>query len=212
MAFVKKQAATAAATRAMQANQAVAVNGIKRADSDLGMQDATAEVASEIVKREGSVIEVNGNQQLPSTHADGSGSNSTASTQHPNTDGQPTHIRQGWEYIDEVVQILKTAFPLLILSMETMVDQILQRFKAPPEEEIYRLISMLLQDAIQVCDLLFLLCVSCPDPIKNYVLRASATEDDGQLAPHTISNLTKMAANLSGPARVRLGKIHIHHF
>jgi hypothetical protein len=34
--------------------------------------------------------------------------------------------------------------------METLVDQINQRFKATPEEEIYRLVCMLLQDAIQV--------------------------------------------------------------
>ena len=153
MAFVKKQAAAAAAARAMQANQAVAVNGIKRADSDLSMQDATAEVAGEIVKRENPTIEINGSQQLATALADSSSSNSGPSLpgQHSATEVQPTYtVRQGWEHVDEVVQILKTAFPLLILSMETMVDQILQRFKAPPEEEIYRLISMLLQDAIQV--------------------------------------------------------------
>lgn len=46
--------------------------------------------------------------------------------------------------------MLKTAFPLLILSMETTVDQISHRFKATQEEEIYRLICMLLQDAMQV--------------------------------------------------------------
>lgn len=34
-------------------------------------------------------------------------------------------------------------------------------------------------------------------------MRMTTPEDDGQLAPHTINNLTKMAANLSGPARVR---------
>jgi transformation/transcription domain-associated protein len=59
-------------------------------------------------------------------------------------------MRQAWEHVEEVVQILKTAFPLLILSMETMVEQINLRFKATPEEEIYRLICMLLQDAMQV--------------------------------------------------------------
>jgi len=153
MAFVKKQAAAAVAARAMQANQAGA-NGIKRADSDLSMQDATAEVAGEIAKRENPTVEINGSQQPPAAHADASGSNAVQSLpgQHPATDVQPAYtVRQAWEHVEEVVQILKTAFPLLILSMETMVDQILQRFKAPPEEEIYRLISMLLQDAIQVC-------------------------------------------------------------
>ncbi|KAG9317678.1 hypothetical protein JVU11DRAFT_1890 [Chiua virens] len=181
MAFVKKQAAA----RAMQAGQAAAVNGIKRTDSDVAMQDVAAEVSGDIVKRENSVVEVNGNQQLPAGHVDTSSSAPAAPGPHPAADVQPTYtVRQGWEHVDEVVQILKTAFPLLILSMETMVDQILQRFKAPPEEEIYRLISMLLQDAIQ-----------------NYVMRTNTPEDDGQLAPHTINNLTKMAANLSGPAR-----------
>lgn len=152
MVFVKKQAAVAMAARAMQANQTVTVNGIKR-DNDLPMQDATAEVAGEIVKRENPTGEVNGSQQLP-THGDASTANAAPSLPgHPTAEAQPTYtVRQGWEHVDEVVQILKTAFPLLILSMETMVDQIVQRFKAPPEEEIYRLIGMLLQDAIQVCD------------------------------------------------------------
>lgn len=63
---------------------------------------------------------------------------------------EPNHLRQAWAYLDEVVQILKTAFPLLILSLETMVEQLSTRFKANPEEEIYRFICMLLQDAIQV--------------------------------------------------------------
>ena len=58
--------------------------------------------------------------------------------------------QRSWEYVDEVVNMLKTAFPLLILSMETTVDQISHRFKATQEEEIYRLICMLLQDAMQV--------------------------------------------------------------
>lgn len=166
MAFVKKQAAAAAAARAMQANQTVTVNGIKRADSDLAMQDATAEVAGEIVKRENPAVEVNGSQQPPTTHVDASSSSPASSLpgHHSATEVQPAYtLRQGWEHVDEVVQILKTAFPLLILSMETMVDQILQRFKAPPEEEIYRLISMLLQDAIQVCALSPR--ASCSDPI-----------------------------------------------
>ncbi len=59
-------------------------------------------------------------------------------------------LRHSWDHIEEVGQILKTAFPLLIMSLETIVDQILQRFKATPEEEIYRLVCMLLQDALQV--------------------------------------------------------------
>lgn len=59
-------------------------------------------------------------------------------------------VRTGLECIDEVSQILKTAFPLLIMSLETIVDQIGQRFRSSQEEEIYRLVCMLLQDALTV--------------------------------------------------------------
>ncbi|KAG6332834.1 hypothetical protein ID866_6255 [Astraeus odoratus] len=193
MVFVKKQAAAAAAARALNVTHAVAANGARRTDGDQVMQDATAEVTGEIAKRENGngTTEAGATQQvLPSSsQGDSSASNPPPSTSqtgpHAPTEGQPSYaIRQAWEHVEEVVQILKTAFPLLILSMETLVDQLLQRFKATPEEEIYRLIGMLLQDAIQ-----------------NYVLRTNAPEDDGQLAPHTISNITKMAINLNGPAR-----------
>jgi len=54
------------------------------------------------------------------------------------------------EQLDEVLQTLKTTFPLLILSLETMVDQIQHKFKPAPEEDVYRTVCMLLTDAIQV--------------------------------------------------------------
>jgi len=81
------------------------------------------------------------------------------------------------------MQILKTAFPLLILSLETIVDQITSRFKSTAEEEIYRLVCMLLQDAM-----------------TQYIVRM-ASDDDGQLAPLTVSNLARLATNLTGTAR-----------
>lgn len=58
--------------------------------------------------------------------------------------------RQASEHLEEVVQILKTAFPLLILSMETVVDQFHAKFKLSPEEETYRHIGLFLADAMQV--------------------------------------------------------------
>ncbi|THH01673.1 hypothetical protein EW026_g1062 [Hermanssonia centrifuga] len=93
-------------------------------------------------------------------------------------------LRHSWDHIEEVGQILKTAFPLLIMSLETIVDQILQRFKATPEEEIYRLVCMLLQDALQ-----------------QYVMRMSNPDDDGALLPQTEAQLSRLAPNLSGHAR-----------
>lgn len=62
----------------------------------------------------------------------------------------PTAPRQPWEHVEEVLNLLKTAFPLLALSMEKMVDQIQTRGKPPPEEDIYRFITALLMDGMSV--------------------------------------------------------------
>ncbi|KAK3684811.1 hypothetical protein B0T22DRAFT_491846 [Podospora appendiculata] len=56
--------------------------------------------------------------------------------------------RQPWEFTEEIMSALKTAFPLLALSMETMVDQIQKHFKCPPDEDAYRLIVALLNDGL----------------------------------------------------------------
>lgn len=58
--------------------------------------------------------------------------------------------RQPQEYVDDTLNILKTAFPLLALSMEKMVDHINVRSRAPPEEDVYRFFSALLTDALSV--------------------------------------------------------------
>ncbi len=58
--------------------------------------------------------------------------------------------KKPWEYSEEIMGVLKTAFPLLALSMETMVDQIQKHFKCPPDEDAYRLIVALLNDGLSV--------------------------------------------------------------
>jgi len=58
--------------------------------------------------------------------------------------------KKPWEYSDEIMAVLKTTFPLLALSMETMVDQIHKHFKCPPDEDAYRLIVALLNDGFSV--------------------------------------------------------------
>lgn len=83
---------------------------------------------------------VNGPTTLPATQ--------TIAQSEPGAASVP--LRGAWDHIEEVNQILKTAFPLLILCMETLVDQINSHFKVSGEEDIYRLICMLMQDAIQV--------------------------------------------------------------
>ena len=61
---------------------------------------------------------------------------------------EPQPVKKPWEHSEEIMQVLKTAFPLLALSMETMVDQIQKHFKCPPDEDAYRLIVALLNDGL----------------------------------------------------------------
>ncbi|CAB4253773.1 histone acetyltransferase TRA1 [Maudiozyma barnettii] len=54
--------------------------------------------------------------------------------------------RQPWEHLQELSNILKTAYPLLALSLESLVAQINERFKTSPDEDLFRLINVLLID------------------------------------------------------------------
>lgn len=75
----------------------------------------------------------------------------SATDQQAAKDGTTTAAGQKkppWELTDEIMSVLKTAFPLLALSMETMVDQIQKYFKCPPDEDAYRLIVALLNDGL----------------------------------------------------------------
>ncbi|KAG4305579.1 hypothetical protein PORY_001135 [Pneumocystis oryctolagi] len=86
--------------------------------------------------------------------------------------------RQPWEHVDEIMSILKTAYPLLALSMETMVDQIQQRFKCTPDEDAYRLIVALLNDGIQ------------------YIGRLTSFTNETKLPPVTQANITRFAESV----------------
>lgn len=99
--------------------------------------------------------------------------------------GLPPGVRQPWEYVDEILNILKTAFPLLALTMENMAEQIQQRFKPTNDEDIYRLTNALLNDALQ-----------------QYIQRASLTNDNGSLPPMSLANVLRFAENLP-PGQLR---------
>lgn len=114
----------------------------------------------------------------------------------------PVSPRQPWEYVDEVLQVLKTSFPLLILSLETMVDQIQHKFKLSSDEEIYRSICMLLQDAVQVC-ITYVDLAMCLSDFQNYVVRMNATDDDGLMTQHTIGAVIRMSHNMPAHVKVR---------
>ncbi|KAG5637374.1 hypothetical protein H0H81_004799 [Sphagnurus paluster] len=110
------------------------------------------------------------------------GSQPPGDPSHPNatiTPDTPAPPRQPWEYVDDVLNVLKTSFPLLILSLETMVDQISHKFKLLPDEDVHRCICMLIQDAVQ-----------------NYVLRMNSNDDDGLLIQHTIDSIVRMSPSI----------------
>ena len=60
--------------------------------------------------------------------------------------------RHPWDFIEEITSILKTAFPMLALTMETMGDQVVQRFKPAHDEESRRILGALCNDAVQVSE------------------------------------------------------------
>jgi transformation/transcription domain-associated protein len=89
------------------------------------------------------------------------------------------------EITDEIMSVLKTAFPLLALSMEGMGDQISKFFKCPPDEDAYRLIVALLNDGLQ------------------YIGRQNPRLDNSKLTPATESNITRFAETIL-PGHIRI--------
>ncbi|SCW01236.1 LAFE_0D08130g1_1 [Lachancea fermentati] len=105
-------------------------------------------------------------------------SRSSSSAKSQNTSNG---TRQPWEYLDELNGILKTAYPLLALSLESLVDQINQKFKTTPDEDLFRLINVLLIDGTYNYNRL-------PYPRENPVLPSS-----------TEANLIRFSENLLPP-------------
>jgi len=107
-------------------------------------------------------------------------------TAEPTTNGtQVAQTKKPWEHNEEILAVLKTAFPLLALSMENMVDQIQKHFKCPPDEDAYRLITALLNDAL------------------SYVSRApNSYAQDVKLPAATEANITRFAETIL-PAHIR---------
>ena len=115
----------------------------------------SARPGSEGASSQGTSASVNGS---PLKHDISQGQDSTVTQdgqaptngqQMPGQDGSGQQ-RSPIALVEEVLQILKTAFPLLILNMEQMVEQIFSRFKPTSEEEIYRFMSIMIGDALQV--------------------------------------------------------------
>ncbi|EXJ93628.1 transformation/transcription domain-associated protein [Capronia coronata CBS 617.96] len=121
------------------------------------------------------------------------GSSSPKPKQEPNGDKQANGTdvahkeepKKPWDYTDEIMAGLKTAFPLLALSMETMTDQLSKHFKCPPDEDAHRLIVALLNDGLA------------------YISRAPLTYAEGaKLPPSTEANIARFVTSVL-PAHIR---------
>ncbi|KAG5928504.1 hypothetical protein E4U42_000535 [Claviceps africana] len=120
-----------------------------------------------------------GNGQKPEFQAPAANHQHQHQQPQPQPQPQPQQKKKPWESTEEIMSILKTAFPLLALSMETMVDQIQKHFKCPPDEDAYRLIVALLNDAL------------------TYVSRTPASfARSVKLPPATETNITRFAETI----------------
>lgn len=90
--------------------------------------------------------------------------------------------KKPWEHTEALTVTLRTAFPLLYASMEAMVEQIQRYFKCPPDEDAYRLIVALLNDAL------------------SYIGRyPNSYAQDNKLPPQTEANITRFAESILPP-------------
>lgn len=112
----------------------------------------------------------------PKTQSNGNGDGENGAASPSSVNSNPN--MQPWEHVEEIMSILKTAFPLLALSMETMVDQIQHKFKSPADEDAYRLIVALLNDGVQ------------------YMCRLQSLTKDTRLPPATEANITRFAESV----------------
>ncbi|KAI7902282.1 uncharacterized protein BX663DRAFT_552217 [Cokeromyces recurvatus] len=81
--------------------------------------------------------------------------------------------------LDEIMAMLKTGYPLLALSMETTVDQIQIKFKAQPDEDMYRVVVVLYNDGL-----------------RQLLSRLTNPDDTLQLTNTTISSIARFANSL----------------
>ncbi|EGW30360.1 uncharacterized protein SPAPADRAFT_143045 [Spathaspora passalidarum NRRL Y-27907] len=128
----------------------------------------------------------NGGEQTDGKAESSEGKSPKAQSQPPPTfkPNIPLSVRQPLEHVEEIMGILKTAYPLLALSLESLVDQINQRFKCTADEDAYRLGVALLNDGVQ------------------YLNRLGNPRDDAKLPPITEANITRFAETVL-PKQIR---------
>lgn len=118
----------------------------------------------------------------------------------PDQEAEQPVPKKPWEYSEEIMSVLKTTFPLLALSIESMVDQIQKHFKCPPDEDAYRLIVALLNDGLSVClNLLASKLRLCANAYQYVGRNPAAYAQDYKLPLATESNIRKFAETILPP-------------
>lgn len=84
-------------------------------------------------------------------------------------------------FIEEEMNVIRTTYPLLYLSLETFLDLVVQRLKQRSDEDIYRLIMLLLNEGV-------------------YMLLQQISKDPDKIGPelssYTVENLVKFSENM----------------
>jgi transformation/transcription domain-associated protein len=120
-------------------------------DNDVVMSDPQSETTNFVGNVDTVSGAINGNH-METAHPVPNGTNSAP----PLINMQNRETRQPWEYVEEIVAILKTAFPLLALTLETIQDQLKQRFKPNNDEDNYRILSNAVAAGLSVCTMLLI--------------------------------------------------------
>ncbi|KAJ3191208.1 hypothetical protein HK101_007980 [Irineochytrium annulatum] len=145
------QLLTALANKEARYARTVLMKLAKSYPQALHFQLRTAKEDYTMIKKNAVATTARPSDTPPSMNPDTPGPMETTPTANPTASTSPAAVpattpqvvrRQPWEYVEEVMALLKTAFPLLALSMETMVDQMAQRLKPTTDEDIYRLIQL----------------------------------------------------------------------
>ncbi|KAI8367767.1 hypothetical protein BD560DRAFT_353389 [Blakeslea trispora] len=92
--------------------------------------------------------------------------------------------------LDEIMAMLKTGYPLLALSMETMVDQIQLKFKPQADEDMYRLVVALYNEGAQ-----------------QLLSRLMNSKDNLELTGSTVHNIARFAGSLY-PGHMKTAFVH----
>ena len=96
-----------------------------------------------------------------------------------------TRPKKPLDHTDALTTTLRTAFPLLYASMEAMVEQMQKHFKCQPDEDAFRLVIALLNDAL------------------SYVGRSPQSyNQEAKLPAQTEANITRFAESVL-PAHIR---------